>query len=298
MTASTAIAAATLDGDDRTRFLARQASLMSLTGVASVTVGGLLAAVHWRAPFVLYLTALPLIALVRGAISAPSRPQVELTRRKNLEDNRSLVRVEQGSPSGESRSRIYGLAVMAMAFVFMVPLEVPLLLSSGGPRLAGLAVATNTLFAAGSSLLFGRRRPRAPSATAWVARSFALMGAGYFLLGSFDTLAPRLAGLALAGVGSGWIMPSLSRSLVLATDERTRARSIGMLTSSVYAGQFLSPALSALFGERGALSSAFLVASGALVALAVALAVTATAGRTTERSPSENARGAAEMNTA
>lgn len=262
MTASTAIAAAELDPAGRTRFFARQASVMSLAGVVSVVVGGLLAAEHWRAPFGVYLAALPIAAAalrdVRGGAPARTAPLPE----HDADEPRS---------SRRARWLVYALAVSAMGFVFMVPLQVPFLLARDGPRVAGFAVATSSLCAAGSSLLAGRRAPSSTSATSRVARSFAVMGVGYVVVGSGASPAVTFAGLAISGVGSGWIMPELSRSLVAVTSPRTRSAAIGALTSSVYAGQFLSPALSALLGARRSLTLTFAMSGGALLAVALVL---------------------------
>lgn len=268
MTASTAIAAASLAAPERTRFFARQASVMSLAGVASVAIGGVLGSEHWRAPFVIYVAAAPLAVIVRECVVEPSsRSDVA---------GPSLTDREQPTTS-RSRVLVYGLTVIAMGFVFMVPLQVPFLLSGEGPRFAGLAVATSTFFAAASSLLFGRLQPRSPSTNTWIARSFTVIGAGYLLVGSVHEVAAIFAGLAIAGVGSGWIMPELSRSLVATTSERTRGASIGALTSCVYAGQFLSPTLPVLFGARRSLSSAFSLSGVALITLAVLLGIGARA---------------------
>ena len=274
MTASTAIAATELDPAGRMRFFARQASVMSLAGVVSVVVGGLLAAEHWRAPFGVYLAALPIAAAALGHVAsdAPRAAGAAPPSAEHL----------AGEPPAFRRTRglVYAAALGAMGFVFMVPLQVPFLLAHEGPRIAGLAVATSSLCAAASALLAGRRAPGAASATTWMARSLAVMGAGYVVVGSAGgTPAILFAGLAVGGIGSGWIMPELSRALVAASSARTRSAAIGALTSSVYAGQFLSPALSALFGARRSLSLAFLASGGALVVLALALHVARTLRR-------------------
>lgn len=267
MTASTAIAAVELDPLGRTRFFARQASVMSLAGVVSVAAGGLLAAEHWRAPFGVYLVALPIVAAVlRHVARDPPMPVVAAR-------SEPPIPRDAGEPraSGRARWLVYTLAVCAMGFVFMVPLQVPFLLASEGARIAGLAVATCSLCASGSALLVGRLAPIASSPAVAIARSFAVMGVGYLLVGIGGIPATTFAGLAIAGVGSGWIMPELSRSLVAVTSTRTRSAAIGALTSSVYAGQFSSPALSALLGARRSLSLTFLLSGGALLALALVL---------------------------
>lgn len=264
MTASTAIAVAELDPLGRSRFLARQASLMSLGGVAGVAVGGLLAAEHWRAPFGVYLVALPIAAVVARHLETPGViARVDPPRGFDATESRS---------SGRTRRLVYSLALCAMAFVFMVPLQVPFLLASEGPRIGGAAVAMCSLCSAASSLLAGRLARGTSSSTITIAGSFAIMGVGYLLIGAGGLA--TYAGLAIAGAGAGRIMPELSGSLVAATSARTRSAAIGALTSSVYAGQFLSPVLSLLLGARWSLAACFLLAGATLLVLAVLLRVT------------------------
>ncbi|MEM7709604.1 MAG: MFS transporter, partial [Pseudomonadota bacterium] len=62
LTVATQLAADLWHGSDRARFMGWQGAAISATGIASVAGGGLLAELSWRAPFVIYLMALPICA--------------------------------------------------------------------------------------------------------------------------------------------------------------------------------------------------------------------------------------------
>jgi MFS family permease len=252
MTASTSIAAAAHEAEARARFFAHQASVMSFASVVSVLLGGLLAARHWRAPFLLFLCAAPVAVLVHWCV-APVRDPERPTSRGTFDPG--LVR----------RLPIYLLTVVGMGFVFVVPLQIPFHLARMGPALGGLAVAMTTLFAAFSALASARFGPRSVTPAGYVGASFFVMGAGFFVVGASTGMAPIFIGLAIVGIGSGWIMPQVSQWLVRSTTERSRSAAIGLLTSSVYAGQFLSPLLTKMLGGR------FTHAGGALLVLATAI---------------------------
>lgn len=263
MTASTTIASGIFLGEARPRFFARQASVMSIAGVVSVALGGALATWHWRCPFAVYLVALPMSVLALRVEEPPAS-----------HDGRG-----EEPASGTRRAPVYLLTLAGMAFVFMVPIEVPFLLRDAGPSVAGLAVATTSLSASLSALLAARHA--GSSSLTWLSRSFVLMAVGYALVGVCVAGAgagtvTTFFGLTVAGVGSGWIMPHMSRWLVTSTPERSRSAALGALTSSVYAGQFLAPGVSALLGAGG---RSFLGAACVLAVLGAALALVARSRR-------------------
>lgn len=268
MTASTALAAELFAGLDRARFFGQQAAAMSLGGVVSVFSGGILASVHWRAPFVVYALALPLALAVRIAVArTPS------SRERRAESAPALGPAAREHHA--ARVLVNALAVCGMAFYFMVHLRAPFLLTAygAGPALSGAAVAGTTLFGAFASLSFGKLSSRRPPGLSWLAVSFTVMAAGYLAVGAASSMPVTLAGLALAGVGAGWIMPNLSSWLMSITTDRGRGAAVGALTSSVYAGQFASSLLAHLPGAGTSVAASFRLAGALLVLVAAACAV-------------------------
>ena len=72
LTVATQTAADLWHGADRARFMGWQGAAISAAGIVSVVTGGLLAELSWRAPFAIYLLALPVAALV-AVVVVPRR---------------------------------------------------------------------------------------------------------------------------------------------------------------------------------------------------------------------------------
>ena len=86
---------------------------------------------------------------------------------------------------------------------------------------------------------YGRIRKRA-SVIAIVALTFGFMSVGYVIIGFGRKLPVILLGLAIAGFGTGLLLPNLNTWLAAATPESVRWRALGGLTSAYFFGQFLS----------------------------------------------------------
>lgn len=73
------------------------------------------------------------------------------------------------------------------------------------------------------------------------ALTFALMGAGYFVVSLSGSYIFMMAGLIIAGFGTGLLMPNTNLWLISLAPVERRGRMVGLLNFSVYSGQFLSP---------------------------------------------------------
>lgn len=222
MTSSTALAAELTSPVERPRFFGQQAACMSLGGVLFVALGGLLASVHWRVPFSLYALALPLAWL----------------------GHRTLPTSSASKPARIARPTFVALplvAAFAMALYFFVPTQLPFVPLVRSPLVAGLCIASASLAGAATSLGFARSLRWRSSRPAWLSVSFVAIGVGYMWIGYAASLLPMVLGLLLAGAGMGLVMPNLSTWLLDDIQPAERAGAIGMLTSCVFLGQFLSP---------------------------------------------------------
>jgi MFS family permease len=276
MVGSTAIALRSADTRERGRFLAAQAALMSLAAVAAVATGGVASSWHWRAPFSLYALALPvLVALAAATRGLPSEPGADLPRSSPPPASATIAFAGRGHLL---------LVAGAMAFVFMVPLQLPFLLArrGHGPAVAGLAVALCGVSSAAASLFVARRAahptatavPRGPSTLRWCAWCGAALGAAYLAIGAAPSLTVTCMALPVAGVASGALLPQLLQAGIGTVPVAARAARVGALTSAIYAGQFAAPWLSRMLARAAADPDGFLAAGMSLVAAAgVALVV-------------------------
>lgn len=264
MTSSTALAAELAAEAERPRFFAQQAACMSAGGVLFVSLGGVLAEVHWRAPFALYAMAAPLALGVRRLPGAA----------------RVLVEVDGAAPG----SRGLPLAAfVAMLVYFVVPTHLPFVLASAAG--SGAALALGAASAAVSALLSSRALRVRPRRHELLALAFALLGAGTSVLGSSTAWPMLVCGLVTAGAGLGLVMPNLSTWVIERSAAAGRARAIGALSSAVFLGQFLSPLVAEALAPR-AIDARFCRLGSIALAAALVVLVAHHCVRRTETRPS------------
>ena len=197
MTSATALIADYYSGGERSRILGIQAAFMGLGGVVFLSLGGFLAGIDWRGPFVIYLSALLLAPLVALRLHEPSRDPV------GPEEAGSGER-EAGSPV-RFLGAIFALALVGMVIFYVVPTQLPFYFESLlgiGATVSGLSIALMTLVSAAVSLSYGRIRQRLGYRSVAVA-TFAFLGLGYLIVGLAGSLWPMLVGLSVGGIGIG-----------------------------------------------------------------------------------------------
>jgi MFS family permease len=259
MTTATALIADYYAGPERGVVLGRQAAFMGVGGLVFMLSGGLLADIHWRAPFAVYLYAFLILPFILLFLTEPE--------------------VKRGAAGGGSERvplpwsnlwLVYALAMAGMMIFYLIPVQLPFLLRRLGvasSALAGLAVGVSTLVGSVVSLRYARVR-QVLSYRGIMAVLFACMGLGYVIVGTAQSYAAVVGGLAVSGLGQGLLTPNMSNWAASLAPEAVRGRAMGLLTTSLFLGQFISPLLAQpLIGVVG-LGGAFLVAAGLLSALA------------------------------
>ena len=246
LTVATKLAADHWHGADRARFMGWQGAAISATGVASVVLGGLLAELSWRAPFLIYLAALPLAILAWVAI--PSRKRSARARNQAggpAEPSNDAARQDQPFPWA-TLALTGGIMSGVMVFIFLVATRLPFLLGEIGVRSPGLIGLTLGLMTAASfptGLFYGRVRTRfEPRAIAVLA--LALMGTGFAVISQAHALPAAVIGIIATGLGLGLIIPNQNVWLMAHAREAARGRAAGMMTMLLFAGQFVSPLVS------------------------------------------------------
>lgn len=227
--------------------------------IVGMTLGGrLVDAFGWRGPFVLYLIALPVLLLsffvVDGRRSVRSAPSA----------NTQSVRIH---------IPVYALTCLLTVGLFMPGIQGPFLLRADGVTSAaaiGMVLSTYSLTAACAAASYGAMR-RVLSSNSVLALAAFSLGIGALILAAAHGIPALLAGCVVTGVGAGLVEP-VTVSLVLSRSHPDmRQRSVGLLLSSVFLGQFLNPVvlspLRATFDEHGAFAcvGAIFVGFGILI---------------------------------
>ncbi|WP_082135400.1 MFS transporter [Puniceibacterium sp. IMCC21224] len=110
-----------------------------------------------------------------------------------------------------------------------------------------------TFVSAMASLTFGRLRGRMGAKVIFVV-GLAAMALGITVTGAGTTLLTVMCGTGLTGLGMGIAIPNIFASAMALASPQTRGRTAGVITASLFLGQFVSPLLgSGLITKRSRL---------------------------------------------
>ncbi len=265
MTGSTTLLGDYSTGPERQSLLGTQAATMGFAGVAYVVLGGVLADVCWRAPFAVYLAALPLAVFSYLVLVEP----------KSRAANHSIHDLDQDAKTPWMVvAAIYGLALCGMILFYLIPVQMPFFLrrlTEATGTEVGLTISVSTITGSLTSLLYRRIREffSFPTISGIL---FTLIGCGYLLLSLAENMVEIALCLVIAGLGLGLLLPNLTVWLTERSPEHRRGRLIGGLTTALFLGQFLSPILAQpVIAQNGYGGTWGIYATGGTLALGVGL---------------------------
>ncbi|HEX7856069.1 MAG TPA: MFS transporter [Sphingobium sp.] len=261
-TAATWLIGARYDEIGRRRLIAAQDSLAGITAMSAVLLAGIMAqTAGWRAPFMIYLLAVPLLLAAVASI-----PSIYTSRQAT------------GSTPAELLSHLRPLwpiylIIVAIAGLMMMPAtQVPFLLQANGieePIIRSRVIACSALASILAAASFPVVRERAGEAG-----TFRLILAAYLAGTATLSLATSAEGAALGcflmGLGTGLFSPSFASLLIARTSPALRGRAIGFMFGAVFLSEFLSPLvilpLRAALGVNGGFGALALLLALALFA--------------------------------
>lgn len=236
MTVGSALVGDYFEGEQRARFFGFQQSFTQIGGVLFVVGGGLLADLHWRAPFLIYALALLIFLAVLTVLNERERSEqvTAVASATHAEQNRLLL------------AALCVTAFLANALFYTVPTQLSFYTKELGypnARTVGILIGVFNLVAAISALFYGRIRGRLSTVEIF-AVAFGLMAAGAIALSYAHFLTALVASLAVMGFGLGMMMPNIMAAALQIALPRLRARVTGMITACMFFGHFMSPILS------------------------------------------------------
>ncbi len=278
MTACTTLIGDCYQGVRRNQVLGLQASSAALGGVLFLSGGGLLAELHWRAPFTLYLAALVLLPVMLVALR-----RVVLTAEHTSTSRR--MPVDSRPPGTPALAALYGCMLLGMGLFYVVPLQLPyrlVELGYEGGAIAGAALSVNTICAALVSFRYRRFHGRLPE---WqlLALTFLAIAGGLALVGIAQGLVLIVLGLALVGGALGLMIPTVNQLLLQLAPLHLRGRILSGSTAGLFLGQFISPFLSQPLVSAIGLAGSFIIFGGVALLVAVVIAVMGYNGRVDTR---------------
>ncbi|WP_223462008.1 MFS transporter [Pseudomonas sp. GL-RE-19] len=248
MTCCTTLIGDYYSGGRRERLFALQMVATSLSAALFMAVGGQMGQDSWRAPFALYSVGLVFLPLMAWWLWEPQRTLSTRTDDKHLPWRGLLP--------------LLGLSLLAGMSLFIVPVQAGYLLNLlgvDGPQQIGMTMGGNQLgvvVGAFSFRLVGRTRP------SWLLLlAFALAGSGGLMMAAADTHAMVSLAVFINGLGIGLMLPTLITRIMAQVDFSQRGRASGLLTSAIFAGEFVSPlvVLAMTAGVSSALPTALAV---------------------------------------
>ncbi|MEM6837648.1 MAG: MFS transporter [Cyanobacteria bacterium P01_C01_bin.120] len=234
MVSATTLIADYYKDEARANFMGLQAAFMGFGGVLFLSVGGFIADLSWRLPFLIYLFSWLLLPTISLAIYEPPRATV------NTPGSATAAKV---SMPIKLLVLIYGAVLLQQVAFYMIPVQLPFHLqqvANVGASQTGLAIACATLFSALASMCYGKVK-RQLSFISILAIAFGLMGLGYVGLGLVSNYGLVLLILVPVGIGLGLMMPNLNVWVANEVPAAMRGRALGGLTTFMFLGQFLSP---------------------------------------------------------
>jgi MFS family permease len=265
MVSATTLIADYYQDSARANFMGLQAAYMGFGGVLFLSVGGFIADLNWRFPFLLYLFSWLLVPGILFGIYEPLRP-------KTNDGNANTIELRTKLPI-KLLALICASAMLQQIVFYLIPVQLPFYLkqlSGAEATQTGLAIAFSILFSAFASMNYGRFKQRF-SFIKILAISFGLIGLGYFGIGLVRSYWLILLVLIPTGIGLGLMMPNLNVWTVNEVPETLRGRALGGLTTFMFLGQFLSPIISQPVSQTFGLTATYGFAGVFLIVLATLL---------------------------
>ena len=230
MTVVTTLVADYYQGKSRQKFAGLQIAVMSLGGIVFITLGGILADINWRIPFLLYLFSLIVFPFAYLFLKEPNKEEKVNTETKLIKSPTIIWFV------------FVNVMLMWILF-FIIPIQLPFYLKSIGVEknsLIGIAIASSTFFSAIGAISFSKIKDMF-SFKQIFAIGYLLMAVAYVCISYSDTYWMIMLAMLLAGLGMGVMIPNANIWVMQLAPPEIRGREIGRLTTFWFMGQFLSP---------------------------------------------------------
>ena len=240
MTVATAMIGDYFHGEARQRWIALQVGVISIAAIVLIVIGGALGeSLGSRGPFLLYLLALPIAAIVAVVLFEPAVHE-------------HAAETDERLPFG----RVLPLAAItlgvAILFYTIVVQLGPLLTDIGvtSPAVIGVAGAVVNLGHVSGSFIYHRLRTW--SGPALLVAGFGTAAVGYLGIGLSQVIVARTAAAYIASIGVGMLLPTLVTWILRELPAPVRGRGTGLFTGTFFLGQFVAPVVAvALSGQLG-----------------------------------------------
>lgn len=272
MTAQTALIGDYFTGKDRNALTGLQISARNFGGLIFISLAGWIAAISPRLPFAIYGLAAAFLPMMWVAIVDPVRPA-------------QAVAAPPDAAAADRPSWRVHLALLILIqgitnmIFFIMPTQLAFFFNAkgyDGAIMTGTALGALMLTGGSFALLYPRLQRAMGHAGPFIL-GYAAMALGFLLLPLATGTASFLAATAAIGAGYALVSPGFIALALSLAPTRSRGLAGGLLTASIFIGQFCSPLLStpvvlghgfaALFHGTALMLAAMTVAAAAAAAV-------------------------------
>jgi MFS family permease len=269
-TTATLLLVARYEDEARGRMIGYQVSAGSAGGmVGLIGAGAVVSGFGWAPTFLLYglIMALFLLFALIGVPAIRPAPATE----------------QATGGLGAVLKRLWPIYLFS-CLIFVVPVgsgaQLPFLLNANGitsPVTQSLVIAMTTVGSMATGLFFGRIQALL-GARLCFALSLTVGAAGFLLFAFAGSVVTMGLGSLLSGIGVGLYMPHLWLATSVLAPDHLRSRALGLLSTAMFLGGFLYPAIYTPLTRALGLTGPFLVI-GTILLLGGALAAVLRRGR-------------------
>lgn len=231
MTIVTTLVADYYQGQARQQFAGLQIAVMSLGGIVFITLGGFLADINWRVPFLLYAFSIVIMPFAYLYLKEPN--------------NESEIKGNKGSSSPKIIWFVFANVMIMWIMFFIIPIQIPFHLKEIGVEsngMIGIAIASSTFFSAVSAVSYGKISKTLNFRQVFMLGYF-VMALAFVVMAYGESYNMILLAMLLGGLGMGIMIPNANVWVMQLAPVEIRGREIGRLTTFWFMGQFLSPLL-------------------------------------------------------
>jgi MFS family permease len=262
LTVANALMGDYFEGAQREKWLGYQNMLSPLIGSAILLSGGFLAGMHWRYPFLLYLSGLAVFALAWFVCWEPQQ------------DHTSATKERAAAAPFPWRPTLFvcGVTVLFSMVFFVQAVQHGRIFGDMGvasPERISILVTIASLGTVAGGYLF--KRLTGAATTSRLAVSMALYGVCYVGVAWAPNASVGLPLDALGQVGGGLLLPALVTWALQHYRFEHRGRGMGLWGGSFFLGQFLSAPLVALIASAAGSFLASVAVIGTICLIVAAL---------------------------
>lgn len=234
MTTCVTLMADYYDKEQRQKLMGYQFSFTSFGSTIFLALGGVLADIHWRVPFYIYV--IPFLIFIAAYIFI-TEPQTE--------DIKKIISSEVPKEKVPylKLGSIYLLIYMTMAIFYLKVVIFPFYINeieATSSTKIGFALSSAICISALVSLRYGSIKNRLSYIHISLA-VFILVAIGYLILYSSGNFWISVFGLIVTSLGFGLFAPNVTVWVNAITPEAYRGRAVGGMTTCIFLGMFSSP---------------------------------------------------------